>query len=155
MSERLTMRDLTDAQMTLARLVGLPGVLERWEQAAELNQKVKVFEAAVWFPHLQKQVNGTDQRGMSGKCRDVKVMTWCCAGRCLIQLERPGTSITLITADDEGPWRREMAHVAPSMGPMGIQNVDAEYLDVLRLLYEVTRYGSGITLSPDPDVTIG
>lgn len=103
----------------------------------------------------QGMVNGTDARGMSGTCRGIKVTTWCCAGRCLIQLERDGHQITLITADDEAPWQREMAHVAPHMGPMGVQSIDADYLEAMKLLCEITRYGNEMVLQANDDVSIG
>jgi hypothetical protein len=150
--KRLTTKQMTDATLIMARL---PDTLAVAEQVNDLYAKVKVFEAVVWFPRLQAQVNGTDSRGMRGKCRDIDVLTWCCAGRCMIQLERAGHRVTIITADDEKPWTREMAHVAPNMGPMGIQGIDAEYVEALKLLYEATRYGNDIVLKPDENVSIG
>jgi hypothetical protein len=104
---------------------------------------------------------------MRGQCRDVEILTWCCAGRCLIQLQwgprilskrekaDPPAVLTLITADDEQPWRRDMAHVAPGMGPMGIQHIDADAVEAMVLLYTVTRWASEIVLVPDDSVTIG
>lgn len=152
MDKRLTTKRMMEAQLSVMRIAD---VLETHQQVADLNVKVRVFEAVVWFPRLQAQVNGTDERGMSALFHGIKVMTWCCAGRCLIQLERDGAVVTLITADDEAPWQREMSHVAPNMGPMGIQHIDAEFLDALKLLYEATRYGDEINLTPDANVSIG
>jgi hypothetical protein len=120
-----------------------------------IREQVKVFEAAVWFPKLQAAVNATDSRGLGGVVRGVKVMTWCCAGRCLIQFERDSHRITLITADDEKPWQRDMAHVAPLMGPMGIQSIDAEAVEAMRMIYEATRWADELELRPDDNITIG
>ena len=150
--KRLSTKELTNAILTADKLGRIVEVIQ---QSAELTTKIKVFEAVVWFPKLQAIVDSTNIRGMSGTCRNIKIMTWCCAGRCLIQLEREGHSITLITADDEKPWNREMAHVAPNMGPMGLQNIDADFLEALKMLYEVTRYMDEITLEPSESVTIG
>lgn len=155
MKTRLTMRFFVDAELASAQLEDHSDLLVRLRENRELREKIKVFEAVVWFPMLQKQVNGTNARGMEGTCRGIKVMTWCCAGRCLLQLERNGHQITLITADDEAPWNRDNAHVAPGMGPMGLQGIDAEFLEALVMLYEVTRYGAEITLVPNDNVTIG
>jgi hypothetical protein len=154
MANRLSIKTLTDAELWAARLPDQHIAVEL-QQSAQLHERIKVFEAVIWFPHLRAQVNGSDSRGMSGTCRGFKVMTWCCAGRCLIQIERTGARVTLITADDEKPWRRDTAHMVPPMGPMGLQSIDAEFLDALAMLYEVTRYGGEIVLTPDPDVTIG
>lgn len=129
--------------------------IEQMGMFAEIRAWSKVFEAVVWFPRLQALVNSTDSRGLLGTCRDISVMTWCCAGRCLIQLERDGARLTLITADDEKPWSRTDSHVAPFMGPMGIQGIDAEYTDALKLIHEVVRYGDQITLAPNDNVGIG
>lgn len=145
---RLTTRALIDQSLAQSRNPASALCI------SDLTERVKVFEAVVWFPRLQSQVNGTDVRGMSGTVRGIKVMTWCCAGRCLIQLQRDGHTLTLVTADDEAPWRREMAHVAPHMGPMGVQHVDAEPVEALRLLYEATRYADELTLAPDDAVTV-
>lgn len=160
MPDKLTIEKLAAAQLLAGRLDEHLDWLLLVQQSAALHEKVKVFEATIWFPRLQAIVNSTNSRGMSGSVvppgsRAIKVMTWCCAGRCLIQLERGDTSITLITADDEAPWQRDNVHVAPGMGPMGIQSIDAEHLDALVLLYECTRYGSLIELYPDDNVTIG
>jgi hypothetical protein len=140
--KRLTTDEMNECAMTVCRLAD---TIQLYEQTQELRERVKVFEAAVWFPRLQAVVNGTDARGMSGACRDVKVMTWCCAGRCLIQLTR----------GDEKPWSRDNAHVACHMGPMGVQHVDAEYVDALKLIHTATRYGAEMTLTRDDAVTIG
>jgi hypothetical protein len=150
--KRLTTDKMNECAMTVCRLAD---TIQLYEQTRELRERVKVFEAAVWFPRLQAVVNGTDARGMSGACRDVKVMTWCCAGRCLIQLTRGDATLTLITADDEKPWSRDNAHVACHMGPMGVQHVDAEYVDALKLIHTATRYGAEMTLTRDDAVTIG
>jgi hypothetical protein len=150
--KRLSTRAMINANLASCR--NPDSVASEHEQYRDLHEKVKVFEAVVWFPRLQTQVNGTDSRGMGGEVRGIKIMTWCCAGRCLIQLEREGHTLTLITADDEKPWMRKTAHVAPNMGPMGIQHVDADYVEALKLLYEATRYGVEITLVPDNKVTI-
>jgi hypothetical protein len=152
MNDRLTTNDLMSVALVEHRLRDL---VQSVLSVAELHDKVKVFEAVVWFPRLQAVVNGTRHRGMQGTCRDIKVMTWCCAGRCLIQLERNSHRITLITADDEKPWNRDNCHVAPGMGPMGIQSIDAEWLEAMRMLYEATRYGDQIVLKPDDEVSIG
>jgi len=148
--KRLSTRDLIEAGLQLIRQKGL----EMVEVNHELQSRVKLFEAVVWFPHLQAVVNACDSRGMSGELRGMKVLTWCCAGRCLIQFEEGGATLTLITADDEGPWKRETAHVAPFMGPMGIQHVDGEYVDILKMIYKATRYGGEISLSPNSSVGI-
>jgi hypothetical protein len=74
---RLTTRDLTES--ALAAYGRSPQVdraaVDLALQAAELHGRIKVFEAAVWFPRLQAQVDATDSRGMSGSARGVKVMT--------------------------------------------------------------------------------
>ncbi len=154
MSERLTIQDILDATLKFSNLTYKSDWARVVEQNFELHEKIKVFEAVVWFPYLQELVNSTNGRGMSGYCRDIKIMTWCCGGRCLIQLERNEHRITLITADDEEPWNRDNAHVAPGMGPMGLQSIDAEFLEALIMLYEVTRYGKEITLVTDDNVGI-
>jgi hypothetical protein len=146
---------MMDVMLAFTRLTYTDEMLNAVEQHHEISSRVKLFEAVVWFPRLQGMVNGTDSRGMSGTVRDIKVMTWCCAGRCLIQLERGGNSLTLITADDEKPWQRDNAHVAPFMGPMGIQVIDADYVEAMKLLYESARYGGELALKPDENVTIG
>ncbi len=153
--ERLTNKVMMDASLLEYKLCKASKTVDVLLQLRDLHEKIKVFEAVVWFPRLQAMVNGTSVRGMSGSVRNVKVMTWCCAGRCLIQLERCGHRLTLITADDEAPWRRDMAHVAPGMGPMGIQGIDAEWLEAMTMLYEVTRWGGEITLTDDDNVNIG
>ncbi len=152
MTKRLTTKLMMDATLAWCRIEETLGV---HEQVAELHVKVKLFEALVWFPRLRAMVNGTKCRGMSGAFRGINVRTWCCAGRCLIQFDRANASITLITADDEKPWFREMATVAPDMGPMGIQGIDAEHIHALVMLYEAVRYGGEIVLNDDEDVTIG
>ncbi len=153
--ERLTTKVMMDALLLEYKLCKASRTVDVLLKLRDLHEKIKVFEAIVWFQRLQAIVNGTSARGMSGGCRNVRVMTWCCAGRCLIQLERGGHRITLITADDEVPWRRDMAHVAPGMGPMGIQGIDAEWLEAMTMLYEVTRWGEEITLADDDNVSIG
>ncbi len=154
MTTRLTTDLLSESSSKLYRFQDKLEWLKVIDQNFQLHEKIKVFEAVVWFPYLQELVNSTNSRGMSGYCRDIKIMTWCCAGRCLIQLERNGHRITLITADDEEPWNRELAHVAPGMGPMGLQSIDAEFLEALIMLYETTRYGKDITLAFDDNVGI-
>lgn len=148
---KLTTERMIQTSLQAARLAE---TVEVSQQIASITEKVKVFEAVVWFPKLQKIVNDTTERGMSGTCRGIKVLTWCCAGRCLIQLERGDARLTLITADDESSWSRENASVAPNMGPMGIQGIDAEPIDALTMLYEVTRYADTLGLKPDRDVSI-
>ncbi len=163
--KRLTSKSMMDATLHEHKLRLASETVDVLLQVAELGEKVKVFEAVIWFPRLQSMVNGNHARGMSGSISGIdvmtksvtttKIMTWCCAGRCLIQLERDGHRITLITADDEKPWNRDMAHVAPGMGPMGIQSIDADFIEALKILYEATRYGGEIVLTDDDKVTIG
>lgn len=117
--------------------------------------KVKLFEALVWFPVLQGIVSKSDSRGMRGSCRGVEIMTWRCAGRCLIQLECGEHRVTLITADDEKPWQRDYACVAPNMGPMGIQSIDADAIEAETMLYKVIRWVGDLALLPSESVTIG
>ncbi len=155
MNERLTIQNILDATLKFSDFTYKLDWLRIVKENFELREKIKVFEAIVWFPYLQEQINSTNSRGMSGSCRNIKIMTWCCTGRCLIQLERNSHRVTLITADDEEPWNRDNAHVAPNIGPMGLQSIDAEYLEALIMLYEVTRYWKEIKLSPDDKVTIG
>jgi hypothetical protein len=153
--KRLDTARLTEASLFVSRLRRRNDLFEDNENIAEIFSKVKVFEAVVWFPRLQAQVNGTRARGMSTTFRGIKLMTWCCAGRCLIQMERDGHRLTLITGDDEPPWRRDMARVAPDMGPMGVQDIDADPVEAMKMLYECTRYSAELNLTPDDKVTLG
>lgn len=155
MNDRLTTAEFTDREIRVHRLCGSSRMWRMHCYQVELHEKIKVFEAVVWFPRLQAQIEATNSRGMTADLRGIKLMTWCCAGRCLIQMERDGHRVTLITADDEKPWVREMAHRWPSMGPMGLQSIDADYEAAMVMLYEVTRYGGEIVLSPSDEVTIG
>lgn len=155
LSKRLMTEDMMQAAIAEYNLRLRSKTIDVLLQVAELNEKIKVFESVVWFPRLQAMVNGTSARGMRGKCRGIDVLTWCCAGRCLVQFDRQGHRLTLITADDEKPWSRDMAHVAPGMGPMGIQSIDADHLEALKMLYEATRWGGEITLEDDENVSIG
>lgn len=152
---RLTTQAMMDGALQEHRLRDLIPRVDVLLELRDLHEKVKVFEATVWFPRLQAVINKTHHRGMSGNCRGITLMTWCCAGRCLIQLERGNHRLTLITADDEQPWQRDTAHVAPGMGPMGIQSIEADALEALKMLYEVTRYASEITLTDVVIVSIG
>lgn len=149
---RLETDRLMQAQLAMSRLTRQ---VELAEAGNEISSRVKLFEAVTWFPYLQQQVNASKCRGMRGKCRDVTVLTWCCAGRCLIQLEKGRDRLTLVTADDEKPWQRDMAHVAPFMGPMGWQGVDADHVEALKMIYTCTRYGDEIKLADDEKVSIG
>lgn len=155
MADRLTTQQMIDDSLFKSKVEEQSPVVKRLHEVKELYCKVKVFEAVVWFPMLQNLVNSSSSRGMKGTCHDIKIMTWCCAGRCLIQLERNGNSITLITADDEKPWYRDMASIAPNMGPMGIQSLDTEHWEAMKMLYEVTRYWGDIVLVDDGEVIFG
>lgn len=155
MSERLTTQMLMDASLQTIRREQYDVISRHAMFNAEINERAKLFEALVWFPRLQAIVNGTDSRGMKGTCRTIVVMTWCCAGRCLIQLERNGHRITLITADTEKPWARADYHQWPNMGPMGWQSVDGGFSEIMMILYEATRYGDEIKLEPSDSVSIG
>lgn len=153
--DRLNNRDMIDAAIKVSRAVGSMGSDGAYYEASnDLHARAKMFEALVWYPTLQKMVNDCSSRGMSGELRGMKVMTWCCAGRCLIQFEEGDATLTLITADDEAPWGREDAHVAPFMGPMGVQHVDGEYYALLKMLYKAMRYGNELDLKPNNDVSI-
>lgn len=153
--ERLNSRDMMDGMLKVTRAIGGMGDAGVYYEASnDLSVRAKMFEALVWYPTLQKMVNSCFSRGMSGELRGMKVMTWCCAGRCLIQFEEGDATLVLITADDEAPWRRENCHVAPFMGPMGVQHVDGEYHDLLKMLYKAMRYGNELDLKPDNDVSI-
>lgn len=149
--DRLNSKSMTDAMLAISRMGSVGAIAEA---SNDLHARTKMFEALVWFPHLQKIVNGCQSRGMKGELRGMKVLTWCGAGRCLIQFEEGDATLTLITADDEEPWQLESCHVAPFMGPMGIQHVDGEFCDLLKMLYKAIRYGCDISLKADDSVGI-
>lgn len=127
------------------------------ELTAQLHRKTKLFEACVWYPHLKSQVNRSSKQGMSGTLPcGIRVRTYCLAGRCLITMTRDKHQLTLITADDEEPWQRDMASTSPDMGPMGIQSVQTpDGWGLLTMLYEAIRYGAGIDLQDDSHVCVG
>lgn len=155
MNERLTTQLLMGVTLKASRLEEADPLFRFSMYASQIDSRMKLFEAMVWFPRLQAIVNGTDSRGMSGTCRTIAVSTWCCAGRCLVQLERGGHRITLITADDEKPWTRAEWHQWPNMGPMGWQSIDGEFAEIMKILYEATRYGDEIAIVPNDSITIG
>jgi hypothetical protein len=126
------------------------------ELTAQLHLKTKLFEACVWYPHLKVQINRSRKKGMSGTLPcGILVRTYCLAGRCIITMARGEHELTLITADDEDPWRRDMASTCPDMGPMGIQSVQTpDGWGLLTMLYEAIRYGAGLELQDDPAVSV-
>jgi hypothetical protein len=108
------------------------------------------FEPRVWFGGLQKAVRATRERGLKtvvdAEGGAVEMTTYCLAGRCMIQLDRGDTRLTLITAEDEDEPR------------MGIQGIDATRAEALAMLSVVTKAwvaAGGLTMEPAPNVGMG
>ena len=152
--KRLTTKILMDTTLKASRREQTDELFELRQAFAEIETKVKVFEAVVWFPRLQNKISKSKSRGMSAIFRGIKLMTWCCAGRCLLSFSKGTHEITLITGDDEERWYRDVSHVAPNMGPMGIQTIDADWLEAMQILYLATRYKDEINLVDSTSITI-
>lgn len=89
------------------------------------------FEPRVWFGGLQAAVRATNVRALNGTFvaatgEAIEVTTYCCAGRCVIQIETPTDRVTVVTAEDESEPR------------MGVQGIDATEETALRLLAATT-----------------
>jgi hypothetical protein len=119
------------------------GVVEpwdmRWLDIAEQSEGIHAlaksptgFEQTVWFGGLQKAVLDTNDRSLGAKftAKDgttIEMLTYCCAGRCVIQLDAPDARLTLITAEDETEPR------------MGVQGIDATVDQAQGLLIAATE----------------
>lgn len=93
-----------------------------------LKVYVKQFEREVWFGGgLQTKVCKSNS-GLSAKYKtrgdiETTLMILCSAGRCLLTIEDENDSVTLITAEDEGP-NHKMRGVEPDgQDPMGVQGI--------------------------------
>lgn len=111
----------------------------RWLDIAEQSDAVHAltksptgFEQTVWFGGLQKAVLATNDRSLGAKftAKDgttIEMLTYCLAGRCVIQLDAPDARLTLITAEDETEPR------------MGVQGIDATVDQAQGLLIAATE----------------
>lgn len=129
-----------------------PGWLDVNAAYERVRARVKAsdgFERAVWFGGLQTAVRATDLRALSADIATpsgtLTLMTYCCAGRCLVQMERGDDRVTLIAAEDESEPR------------MGIQGIDATEASALALLTEAQRAWceGAVTMASAPNAGLG
>lgn len=106
-----------------------------------IQEKVKRFQADVWFCGMQKTVNDSTFSGMSFKCNNLTVLSFCCAGRCMITIEDKESSVTLITDP------------TTSRGCMGLQGINATREQALNLLQAaIVAHKRGCKLEDDRKV---
>lgn len=129
----------------------------RWLDVAEASERVHAavkerngFERAVWFGGMQKMVRASKKSGMSAPPVEttfvtLALVTFCSAGRCMIQLDSPTSRVTLITAEDEDEAR---------MGVQGIDATEAEALSMLDAAVHFWREGA-ILLADDTKIGLG
>lgn len=71
---------------------------------ARLCNKVKEFEARVWFKGLQDMIHATKERGVSAKLgkkhKNFCVLTWTGMGRTMITIEDDDASVTCVADED-------------------------------------------------------
>lgn len=111
---------------------------EVWHDIAAIERHVRRFEREVWFAGLQKIVRASCSSGMSFTFPNngPKFLLLCSAGRCMMTIEAKTHSITLITAEDEGPNHEARGPKPPGQGPMGIQGIDATVSQAIELVRE-------------------
>lgn len=120
-----------------------------------INEAVDLFEREAWYAGLQAAIQAVPQRGMSGEANGLKLLTWVCAGRCMLTIEGGGESVTLITADNEAPYQRPRNPGDPKMGPMGMQSVDATAAGAVRLITRARDEWRELGLQANENVTWG
>lgn len=92
-----------------------------------IQNKIKEFDAKVWFKGLQDQIHATECRGVSaklGKKHDnFCVLTWTCAGRTMITFEDDHAMVTAV-ADEDSKESRTGLHGICATGEQAIALIE-------------------------------
>lgn len=140
--DRYGSRDTHD-EAKLIEMLRLPLSKERETKllvqiaTARICNKVKEFEARVWFKGLQQQILDTSERGVSARLgkehKNLCVLTWSGMARTMITIEDDDASVTCVTEEKSTESR---------MGFHGINATGAQAL----ALYDkaIALYESGV-----------
>lgn len=113
-----------------------------------IKQHVVRFKHEVWANGMQQTVRKSKASGMSAKFKhaheEVKILTLCSAGRCLMTLDTPTHDITFITLDDE------------AVGSVAIQGIHASEQQATTLIdATIAAFADGkIKLKDDSKVSM-
>lgn len=92
-----------------------------------IQNKIKEFDAKVWFKGLQKQIHDTKCRGVSAKLgkkhKNFCVLTWTGMGRTMITIEDDDASVTAV-ADEDSPESRTGLHGIHATGEQALALID-------------------------------
>jgi hypothetical protein len=92
-----------------------------------IQNKIKDFDAKVWFKGLQNQIHDTTCRGVSAKLgkkhSNFCVLTWTCAGRTMITIEDDNASVTAV-ADETSKESRTGLHGIRATGEQAVALID-------------------------------
>lgn len=136
---------------------GKPGTDPRWLKIDASSKIIHTaakapggFECHVWFNGLQRAVRDSGCTDMSsGKVLtpigDLTLVTFCSAGRCVLQIDSDVARLTLITAEDEDEAR---------MGVRGIDATEEQALELLATIVAAWKHGK-IVMQDDTKNGIG
>lgn len=113
-----------------------------WVAVERVQASVDVFDREVWRGGLRAHLHGHRERGESLEFQGMKLLTFVMAGRVLITLDDPASSLTLITLEDE----------ETRMGIQGICAREHQALDLIeraRLAWKL-----GHRTKPDAEVHV-
>ena len=146
-------RDLKELLPPTVQTLMPPGWTSDW-----VGERLQSYFGAQWsvvsqswmsfvrtcYREMMLRIKVETHRGNKGKFGGTTLMTWCCAGRCMIQFERPSGHLTYV-ADDSDMWGYRAGPNTPS----------ADYRQCVTMIDDVVEHWDLKKLRPDTKVGMG
>lgn len=107
---------------------------------------IKNFETEVWIGGMRKTMMASNKSGMSCEAEGIKLLTFCTAGRCMIDIHIGDEHISFVTVDNDAQNH--------CMGLQGIYGKEESITSALNKVMILWREGK-LNLKDDVEVSIG